>query len=57
MSGARRKYERGKCGDCGWEKLVTTIEFWVNGYKMRACAECIKPYRDRIMKPVKVARS
>jgi hypothetical protein len=27
------------------------ITFWVNGYRFRACAECVKAYRDRILKP------
>jgi len=46
----RRKYTRGKCGDCGHERNVTLITFWLNSFKMWACADCIKPYRDRILK-------
>lgn len=47
----RRHYSEGRCGDCGWIKRVTRIIFWVNGYQMNACAECIKPYRGSILKP------
>lgn len=47
----RRKYALGKCNDCGWTKRVTEVTFWVNGWKQRYCAECIKPYRPVILKP------
>jgi hypothetical protein len=46
----RRKYEPGRCGDCGWERAVTLIRFWVNDYRMHVCAECIRPYRGRILR-------
>lgn len=47
----RRVYKPGVCQDCGWQKRVTTIIFWVNGMRYRVCAECIKPYRKVILKP------
>jgi hypothetical protein len=46
----KRKYEHGKCQDCGWEKSTTVIVFWATGMKYRVCAECIKPYRGVINK-------
>ena len=46
----RRKYCKGKCGDCGHFRNVTQITFWVNGHQMLVCSECIKPYRGRILK-------
>lgn len=46
----RRHYFIGRCQDCGHTKRVTEVTFWVNGMKYRVCAECIKPYRERILK-------
>lgn len=46
----RRVYRPGTCQDCGQHKRVTLIRFWVNDYRMRVCTECIKPYRDRILR-------
>lgn len=51
MTRRRRKYTLGRCQDCGWEKRVTEIIFWVNGMRYRVCATCIKSYRDRILNP------
>lgn len=47
----RRKYRHGTCQDCGYEKNITTIVFWVNGMKYNVCSQCIKPYRDTILTP------
>jgi hypothetical protein len=52
----RRVYREGRCGDCGHIKRVTEIVFWVNGMRMLVCAECIKPYRYRILKPAAAPR-
>lgn len=46
----RRRYVEGRCQDCGWLKRVTRITFWVNGYQMNVCSECIKAYRRVILK-------
>lgn len=46
----RRKYQPGTCQDCGHSRRVTRIKFWLNGYEMNVCAECIQPYRDRILR-------
>ena len=47
----RRKYHEGRCDDCSRrDKNVTRIIFWVNGYQMTVCADCIKPYRPVILK-------
>ena len=46
----RRRYFSGTCQDCGRHKRVTWVTFWVNGYRMRVCAECIKPYRRVILR-------
>ena len=45
----RRHYAPGRCGDCGRTRRVTMIWFWVNAYKMRVCADCIKPYRSVLL--------
>lgn len=45
----RRRYQLGHCDDCGHTRRVTRIMFWLNGYTMQVCAECIRPYRDRIL--------
>ena len=45
----RRKYRTGRCDDCGWQRNVTRITFWVNGMKYIVCSECIKPYRATIL--------
>lgn len=45
----RRKYERGSCQDCGWQRNVTTITFWATGMRYRVCPDCIKPYRSVIL--------
>ena len=45
----RRKYFKGRCQDCAHWRNVTRIIFWVNGMPYLVCADCIKPYRDRIM--------
>lgn len=46
----RRKYDQGKCQDCGHVKRTTVIVFWVNGMRYRVCAACIRPYRGRILR-------
>ena len=46
----RRKYAEGRCQDCGRYRRVTRIKFWVNGYEMLVCTDCIKPYRRVILK-------
>lgn len=50
MKRFRRSYDIGHCGDCGRTRLVTRIVFWLNGYTMLVCSECIKPYRKRILR-------
>lgn len=47
----RRVYAPGRCDDCGWHRSVTRITFWLNGFQMNVCADCIKPYRKVILKP------
>ena len=48
----RRKWQIGHCQDCGWERSTTIIVFWATGMQYRVCAECIRPYRGVILKPV-----
>lgn len=48
----KRAYATGKCEDCGHIKRTTVVTFWATGFKYRVCAECIKPYRGVILKPV-----
>lgn len=45
----RRIYKLDNCDDCGWHKRVTPIRFWLNNYRMLVCAQCIRPYRKRIL--------
>jgi hypothetical protein len=47
----RRLYHSGRCADCGHERKVTRIVFWLNAYVMYVCKDCIKPYRKVILKP------
>ena len=47
----RRKYEMGRCEDCGYEKRTTLVYFWASNMPYRVCVECIKPYRGQILKP------
>ena len=48
MTTARRRYTPDRCDDCGRFRPVTWITFWLNGYRMKVCGECIRPYRKRI---------
>lgn len=45
----RRAYILGRCQDCGHTRRITWITFWVNGYRMRICAGCIRAYRAVIL--------
>lgn len=47
---ARRHYFDGRCGDCGHERRVTRVTFWLNGLKMLLCARCVQVYRSVILK-------
>lgn len=53
----RRKWYRPEsrhdgCQDCGrWGLNVTDATFWVNGYRMRLCRDCIRLYRKVLLKP------
>lgn len=42
---ARRKYEPGRCQDCGNFGRCTVARFWLNGLTMRLCARCVRYYR------------
>ena len=48
-----RKYKRNgmRCEDCGQEKRVTSVWFWIGGKEYWFCSECIRPYRTVIMHP------
>lgn len=48
-----RKYKRNgmRCEDCGWEKPVTRVFFWIGGKAYWFCSTCIRPYRQQIMHP------
>lgn len=46
MTRKRRKYEIGRCQDCGHTKRTTVIVFWVSGMKYRVCASCKRAYRQ-----------
>lgn len=52
-SAGRRKYRRSNrnCEDCGWNKPLTQVFFWVGGCEYWFCSECINPYRAVIMHP------
>ena len=48
----RRKYIEGhRCGDCGRTRRTTIITWWVSGFQMRVCSDCIRAYRADILKP------
>jgi hypothetical protein len=49
--GGRRKYKPGRCRDCGHDKPVTRVNFWVNNMPYDVCSDCIKPYRGVILHP------
>jgi hypothetical protein len=52
ITAKRRIYETGRrCEDCGWEKPTTLAKWWVNGFTMRLCKDCIKPYRKQLLRP------
>lgn len=53
----RRDYRIGRCEDCGRVRLTTAITFWLNGWRMRVCAECIRPYRGVILTPGRTERT
>ena len=38
------------CDDCGWERPVRWVAFWVNGYRMQLCEACERPYRSRLVR-------
>lgn len=44
-----RTYYKGRCEDCGCYRNVTRIKFWLNGYEMNVCSNCIRPYRKTIL--------
>jgi hypothetical protein len=49
----RRKYAQGTCNDCGRNRKVTPVIFWVNGFKQKYCGDCIKMYHNMkvLLKP------
>lgn len=47
----RRIYREGTCQDCGRTMPVTVATWWVSGFKMNLCKDCIKAYRKVLLKP------
>jgi hypothetical protein len=47
----RRKYTLGRCEDCGHTTSTTIAYWWASDFKMRLCADCIKPYRPQLLSP------
>ena len=45
----RRRYRPGTCQDCGRWRRVTVARFWLNFMRYQVCAECIRPYRGRLL--------
>lgn len=46
----RRVYHGGqRCQDCGQLRRTTVVRFWVNDYRYRVCADCIRAYRGRLL--------
>ena len=50
MRRRRRRYQRGRCEECGHYKPVTLLVFWVNGFRMKCCADCAHGYRRVVLR-------
>lgn len=51
MTTIRRRYFAGTCDDgCYDAKRVTWVAFWVNGYRMKLCARCVRNYGKLLMR-------
>lgn len=46
----RREYHDGRCQDCGHDKRVTVVTFWVTGMRYRLCAACVRVYGKLLLK-------
>ena len=46
-----RRYRHGTCQDCGRTRNVTKALWWVSGFAMILCAECLREYRPQLLRP------